>query len=123
MEKIKNVLGETLEVCCTSPMTGFYRNGFCETGPRDLGTHVVCAEVTEEFLEFTSSEGNDLIRPSPEHGFPGLTPGDRWCLCVSRWKEALDAGIAPPVVLAATNQATIKYVSLDDLKKYSVDIY
>jgi hypothetical protein len=123
MEKIKNVLGETLEVCCTSPMTGFYRNGFCETGPRDLGTHVVCAEVTEEFLEFTSSEGNDLIRPSPEHGFPGLTPGDRWCLCVSRWKEALDAGIAPPVVLAATNQATIKYVSLDDLKKYAVDIY
>jgi hypothetical protein len=122
MEKIKNVLGETLEVCCTSPMTGFYRNGFCETGPRDLGTHVVCAEVTEEFLEFTSSEGNDLIRPSPEHGFPGLTPGDRWCLCVSRWKEALDAGIAPPVVLAATNQATIKYVSLDDLKKYAVDI-
>jgi hypothetical protein len=123
MEKIKNVLGETLEVCCTSPMTGFYRNGFCETGPRDLGTHVVCAEVTEEFLEFTSSEGNDLIRPSPEHGFPGLTPGDRWCLCVSRWKEALDAGIAPPVVLSATNQATIKYVSLDDLKKYAVDIY
>jgi hypothetical protein len=122
MEKIKNVLGETLEVCCTSPMTGFYRNGFCETGPRDLGTHVVCAEVTEEFLEFTSSEGNDLIRPSPEHGFPGLTPGDRWCLCVSRWKEALDAGIAPPVVLSATNQATIKYVSLDDLKKYAVDI-
>jgi hypothetical protein len=123
MEKIKNVLGETLEVCCTSPMTGFYRNGFCETGPRDLGTHVVCAEVTEEFLEFTSSEGNDLIRPSPEHGFPGLTPGDRWCLCVSRWKEALDAGIAPPVVLSATNQATIKYVSLDDLKKYAVDIH
>jgi hypothetical protein len=123
MEKIKNVLGETLEVCCTSPMTGFYRNGFCETGPRDLGTHVVCAEVTEEFLEFTSSEGNDLIRPCPEHGFPGLTPGDRWCLCVSRWKEALDAGIAPPVVLSATNQATIKYVSLDDLKKYAVDIY
>jgi hypothetical protein len=123
MEKVKNVLGETLKVCCTSPMTGFYRNGFCETGPRDLGTHVVCAEVTEEFLEFTSSEGNDLIRPSPEHGFPGLTPGDRWCLCVSRWKEALDAGIAPPVVLAATNQATIKYVSLDDLKKYAVDIY
>ncbi|MGD8529842.1 MAG: DUF2237 domain-containing protein [Syntrophobacterales bacterium] len=122
MEKIKNVLGETLDVCCTSPMTGFYRNGFCETGPRDLGTHVVCAEVTEEFLEFTSSEGNDLIRPSPEHGFPGLTPGDRWCLCVSRWKEALDAGIAPPVVLSATNQATIKYVSLDDLKKYAVDI-
>jgi uncharacterized protein (DUF2237 family) len=123
MEKVKNVLGETLKVCCTSPMTGFYRNGFCETGPRDLGTHVVCAEVTEEFLEFTSSEGNDLIRPSPEHGFPGLTPGDRWCLCVSRWKEALDAGIAPPVVLSATNQATIKYVSLDDLKKYAVDIY
>jgi hypothetical protein len=122
MEKIKNVLGETLEVCCTSPMTGFYRNGFCETGPRDLGTHVVCAEVTEEFLEFTSSEGNDLIRPSPEHGFPGLTPGDRWCLCVSRWKEALDAGIAPPVVLSATNQATIKYVFLDNLKKYAVDI-
>lgn len=91
----KNVLGETLEICCTSPMTGFYRNGACETGSRDIGTHVVCAEVTEEFFEFTRSRGNNLITPSPTHGFLGLKPGDNWCLCVSRWREALDGGVAP----------------------------
>jgi uncharacterized protein (DUF2237 family) len=121
MDKVKNVLGETLETCCTSPMTGFYRNGYCETGARDFGTHVVCAEVTEQFLEFTSSRGNDLTSPSPHQDFPGLNPGDRWCLCISHWKEALDAGIAPPVVLSATDESTLKYVSLDDLNKYAAD--
>ncbi len=123
MTKSKNVLGENLEVCCTSPMTGFYRNGDCETGPGDIGTHVVCAHVTKEFLEFTQSRGNDLTSPSPHHGFPGLKPGDRWCLCVSRWKEAIDAGVAPPVVLSATHEATLKYVSLEDLKKHAVTIH
>jgi hypothetical protein len=122
MEKSNNVLGNALETCCTSPMTGFYRNGSCETGPNDVGTHVVCAEVTQEFLEYTRSRGNDLTSPSPHHGFPGLKPGDRWCLCVSRWKEALDAGVAPPVVLEATHEATLKYVSLQELKKHAVPI-
>lgn len=119
MAKAKNVLGETIEVCCTSPMTGFFRNGTCETGPRDIGTHVVCAEVTEEFLEFTRSRGNDLITPSPSNGFPGLKPGDRWCLSVSHWEEALDAGLAPPVVLSATHETSLKHVSMGDLKKFA----
>ena len=123
MKKEKNVLGENLKTCCTSPMTGFYRNGACETGPADIGTHVVCAEVTKDFLEFTRSRGNDLMSPAPHHGFPGLKPEDRWCLCVSRWKEALDAGLAPPVILSATHEATLKYVSLEDLKKHAVTIH
>ena len=122
MAKNKNIFGETLEVCCISPLTGFYRNGSCETGPRDVGTHVVCAEVTEEFLEFSRSRGNDLMSPSPIHDFPGLKPGDKWCLCVSRWKEALDAGVAPPLVLAATHEAALKHVSLEHLKKYALDL-
>ncbi|NIQ87655.1 MAG: DUF2237 domain-containing protein [Deltaproteobacteria bacterium] len=123
MADAKNVLGEDLKTCCTSPMTGFYRNGACETGPADIGTHVVCAEVTKDFLEFTRSRGNDLMSPAPHHGFPGLKPGDRWCLCVSRWKEALDAGLAPPVILAATHEATLKYVSLEELNKHAVSIH
>ena len=123
MTKSKNVLAENLKTCCTYPMTGFYRNGACETGPADIGTHVVCAEVTKDFLEFTRSRGNDLMSPAPHHGFPGLKPGDRWCLCVSRWKEAIDAGVAPPVVLSATHEATLKYVSLEDLKKHAVTIH
>ena len=122
MAEVKNVFGEPLEVCCTNPMTGFYRNGTCETGPRDSGTHVVCAEVTEEFLEFTRSRGNDLTTPSPHHGFTGLKPGDKWCLCVSRWKEALDAGVAPPVTLSATHEAALKRVALEDLKKNALDL-
>ena len=122
MAKAKNVFGESLEVCCTSPMTGFYRNGSCETRPRDVGTHVVCAEVTEEFLEFSRSRGNDLITPSIDLGFPGLKPGDNWCLCVSRWKEALDAGVAPPVVLSATHETALNHVSIADLKKNALDI-
>ena len=123
MKNANNVLGENLETCCTSPMTGFYRNGACETGPADIGTHVVCAEVTKDFLEFTRSRGNDLMSPAPHHGFPGLKPGDRWCLCVSHWKEALDAGSAPPAILSATHEATLKYVSLEDLKKHAVTIH
>ena len=101
MSKAKNVLGEELELCCVSPLTGFYRDGNCVTGPEDVGTHVVCAEVTEEFLGFTKSRGNDLSTPVPEFNFPGLKPGDRWCLCVTRWREALAAGQAPPVILTA----------------------
>jgi len=122
MVKSKNVLGETLEVCCTSPMTSFFRNGTCETGPEDIGTHVVCAEVTEKFLKFTRSRGNDLITPSPSHGFSGLKPGDRWCLCVSRWEEALDAGLALPVDLSATHETSLKHVSMVDLKRNAINL-
>jgi uncharacterized protein len=114
----KNVLGSNLEICCTAPMTGFYRNGKCETGADDQGVHVVCAQVTNEFLAFTKAQGNDLSAPG--FGFPGLKAGDRWCLCVARWKEALDAGAAPPVDLAATHAAALKAVSLDDLKNHAV---
>jgi uncharacterized protein (DUF2237 family) len=120
MTQAKNVLGEPLEVCCTSPMTGFYRDGLCSTGAGDVGVHVVCAQVTEEFLAFTKSRGNDLSTPVPAFDFPGLKPGDRWCLCASRWKEALDAGVAPPVVLSATHAAAVEYVSLNELKQYAL---
>jgi len=114
----KNVLGDKLEVCCTAPMTGFYRNGKCETGAEDRGVHVVCAQVTDEFLAFTKAQGNDLSAAG--FGFPGLKAGDRWCLCVSRWQEALEAGAAPPVDLAATHAAALKTVSLDDLTSHAV---
>jgi uncharacterized protein len=117
----KNVLGTLLESCGTSPMTGFYRDGCCQTGPDDHGSHVVCAMVTKEFLAYTRSRGNDLSTPNP--WFPGLKPGDRWCLCASRWKEALDAGVAPPVVLEATHEKALKYVSLDDLKRHAVNAH
>lgn len=116
----KNVLGQPLQVCCTSPMTGFYRNGSCETGPTDLGTHVICARVTEEFLSFTQQQGNDLSTPHPAYNFPGLKPGDRWCLCASRWKEAYDAGFAPPVVLESTHEAALRVVPLEVLEEFSV---
>ncbi|MBR8835076.1 MAG: DUF2237 domain-containing protein [Stigonema ocellatum SAG 48.90 = DSM 106950] len=115
-----NVLGGKLEVCCTSPMTGFLRNGQCDTGPMDIGVHVVCAKVTEEFLVFTKTRGNDLS--TPQYGFPGLKPGDCWCLCASRWQEALDANVAPPVNLKATHEAALEYISLDDLKKHAIDL-
>lgn len=112
----KNVLGEELEICCMSPRTGFFRDGACRTGRGDDGVHVVCAEMTEEFLAFSRQRGNDLMTPNPDHDFPGLEPGDRWCLCVSRWKEALDAGCAPPVVLEATHILALEFVELDQLK-------
>ena len=121
MTEARNVLGGPLETCCTNPMTGFYRDGKCNTGAGDFGAHVVCAQVTEAFLEFTRSRGNDLTTPAPAFGFPGLKPGDRWCLCAARWKEALDAGAAPPVVLASTHALALEYISLDDLKQHAVD--
>lgn len=119
--KPKNVLGGELGVCCTSPLTGFYRDGYCRTGANDVGRHTVCAVVTEEFLEFSVAAGNDLVTPHPEWGFPGLKAGDKWCLCVLRWKEAYDAGVAPPVVLDATNEAALQFVSLDELKEMSAE--
>jgi len=118
----RNVLGGTLESCCTSPMTGFYRTGRCETGPQDAGRHVVCARVTAEFLAFAKAKGNDLSTPLPEIGFPGLQPGDKWCLCAARWKEALAAGVAPSVVLGATHEAALEIVSLADLKRHALDL-
>jgi hypothetical protein len=120
MSDPNNVLGGKLEVCCTSPMTGFYRSGKCDTGANDSGVHVVCAQVTEEFLSFTKNSGNDLSTAS--YSFPGLKPGDKWCLCVSRWQEALNAGFAPAVILSATHVSTLEYVSLEDLKKHALDI-
>ncbi|WP_413465011.1 DUF2237 family protein [Aerosakkonema funiforme] len=122
MTRAKNVLGGELLTCCTSPMTGFYRDGKCYTGSGDMGAHIVCAQVTEEFLAFTKSKGNDLSTPVPAFDFPGLKPGDRWCLCAARWKEALDAGVAPPVILSATHALAVEYVSLDELKKHSLDV-
>lgn len=117
-----NVVGGKLETCCTSPMTGYYRDGKCNTGGGDFGAHTVCAQLTEEFLQFTKSNGNDLSTPVPEFNFPGLKPGDCWCLCASRWKEAMDAGVAPAVVLAATHALTLEYVSLDELKRHAADL-
>ena len=116
----KNVFGEELLTCSLSPKTGFYRNGCCETGPDDLGTHVVCAQITQAFLDFTKSRGNDLSTPLPEYSFPGLKPGDFWCLCASRWAEAQQAGVAPPVKLEATHEAVLKYVPLETLVNFAV---
>lgn len=115
-----NVLGGTLQLCCTSPVTGFYRDGLCNTGAGDFGAHVVCAQMTEEFLTYTKAQGNDLSTPVPAYDFPGLKAGDRWCLCASRWKEALDDGVAPLVVLEATHASALEYVSLDDLKQHAI---
>lgn len=118
----RNVLGEPLDECCRQPMTGFYRTGDCETGPEDVGSHTVCALMTEEFLAFSKARGNDLSSPAPEFGFPGLKPGDRWCLCAARWREALEAGRAPRVALRATHEAALEIVSLADLKKHAIDL-
>ena len=117
---IKNVLGTELQVCCTDPMTGFYRDGRCVTGPEDTGRHVVCAIMTREFLEFSRDRGNDLITPRPQWQFPGLQPGDRWCLCAMRWREALDAGMAPPVILEATHEAALRYASLEEYNRHAL---
>ncbi|MBU6153291.1 MAG: DUF2237 family protein [Bdellovibrionales bacterium] len=111
-----NVLGSKMEKCGDSPKTGFYRDGFCLTGPEDHGTHVACATVTKEFLEFTKSKGNDLITPAPEWNFPGLKPGDKWCLCALRWREAMKAGLAPKLDLKATHSKILKYAPLKELK-------
>lgn len=121
-KKAKNVLGTDLEACCYQPQTGFFRDGFCHTGPQDRGSHTVCSEVNQEFLEFSKSKGNDLSTPRPEVGFPGLQEGDRWCLCVLRWKEAFEAGVAPPVIIRACHETALQYVKLEDLKKYAIDL-
>ena len=116
----KNVLGEKLEDCSRDPLTGFFRDGCCKTGPSDTGSHTVCARVTAEFLAFSRERGNDLSTPRPEFNIPGLKPGDSWCVVAARWREALEAGVAPPVNLNATHQAALNYVSLEDLKKHAL---
>ena len=119
MSKGTNVLGGELALCSRDPMTGFYRDGCCRTGPEDHGLHIVCARVTGEFLAFSKRAGNDLSTPLPAYGFPGLKHGDQWCICALRWKEALDAGVAPPVVLEATHVSALEFVSLEDLEKHA----
>jgi uncharacterized protein len=114
-----NVFGESLAVCSNKPKTGYYRNGCCETGSDDLGTHTVCSVMTEEFLRFSSQKGNDLITPRPEYAFPGLKAGDQWCLCASRWIEAYEAGVAPFVILEATHEKTLEFIPLEELVKFA----
>lgn len=118
-KRAKNVLGEELEVCGLDPLTGFYRDGCCNTGASDDGLHLVCARVTEDFLEFSHRRGNDLTTPHPAFGFPGLNPGDRWCICAARWKEALEAGVAPPVCLEATHISSLEFVDLEQLREHA----
>jgi len=119
--KPKNVLGGELEMCCGDPMTGFYRDGFCRTGIDDTGRHTVCIVATTDFLAFSKAVGNDLSTPMPQYAFPGLVEGDQWCLCMLRWREALDAGAAPQVILKATHEAALTVVSLEDLKNHAID--
>lgn len=116
----KNVLGGPLQSCSVDPMTGFYRDGCCNTGDDDLGRHTVCIQANAEFLVFSKRQGNDLSTPAPQYRFAGLKPGDQWCLCVSRWKEALDADMAPPVVLEATHEQALEVVSLEDLLRHAI---
>ena len=122
MDAKLNVLGEELATCSENPLTGYFRDGCCNTERADLGSHTVCTRVTAEFLEFSRKKGNDLTTPMAEFGFPGLRPGDQWCLCAARWQEALDAGAAPMVVLRATHAAALRVVRLADLKQYAVDL-
>ena len=122
MEKQKNVLDSELQDCGLSPMTGFYRDGCCNTGPGDIGTHTVCAIMTDEFLVYSKSKGNDLITPRPEFDFPGLKAGDAWCLCALRWEEARQAGCAPRVKLTSTNIKTLEMVEFEDLKAHQIDL-
>jgi uncharacterized protein len=118
----RNVFGEPIEVCSLIPMTGFFRTGCCDTGPGDVGLHTICVEVTAEFLAFSKARGNDLSTPLPDFGFPGLKPGDRWCLCAARWQEAFEADAAPRVVLSATHEGTLEIVELRDLKRHALDL-
>src|ERR1700719_694642 len=122
MAEVRNVFGEPLAECCTKPMTGFYRDGSCNTGPEDFGMHTVCTRVDAAFLAFSHAAGNDLSTPVPEFGFPGLKPGDCWCLCAERWKEAFEAGKAPKVRLTATHETTLEVVPLEVLKRYAIDL-
>lgn len=121
-ESAKNIFGEKLIACGMDPVTGFYRNGCCDTGPQDAGSHTVCVAVTDEFLSFTKSAGNDLSTPAPQYGFPGLKAGDRWCLCASRWFEAYKAGHAPRVYVQSTHEAALRIIPLDVLTKMAVDL-
>ncbi len=121
MPTARNVIGSPLKPCSADPLTGFYRDGCCNTGAGDFGVHVVCAVMDAEFLEFSRSRGNDLSTPRAEFGFPGLSAGDRWCLCAARWKEALDAGMAPRVVLEATHMAALEFIDLEDLIEHAID--
>jgi len=118
----RNVLGGTLESCSVRPLTGFFRNGCCDTAPADVGSHTVCAVMTDEFLAFSKQAGNDLSTPHPEFGFDGLKAGDRWCLCAPRWQEALEAGQAPKIVLRATEAGALRWCKLEDLKRFAVDL-
>ena len=120
MANAKNVLGTPLETCSTDPMTGFFRDGCCNTGNEDMGLHLVCAEMTDEFLAFSKAAGNDLSTPIPQFHFPGLNAGDRWCLCVLRWKEAWEAGAAPRVSLEATHISALEFVDLETLHEFAV---
>jgi uncharacterized protein (DUF2237 family) len=115
-----NVLGTELKCCCNDPLTGFYRDGFCRTGPEDRGLHTVCVQVTREFLDFSVLDGNDLVTPHPEWGFPGLKPGDKWCVCVTRWSAAMEHGRAAPVDLEATHSSALEFVSLEDLQAHAI---
>lgn len=120
MSTARNVLGGPLQSCSTKPLTGFYRDGCCNTGEDDIGLHLVCTQVTADFLAHQRSVGNDLITPAPHYLFPGLKPGDRWCLCVKRWKQSFEAGCAAPVVLEATHISTLEFVDLEDLQRHTV---
>ena len=122
MDANLNVLGEELAACSENPLTGYFRDGCCNTEPADLGSHTVCVRVTAEFLQYSRSVGNDLTTPNEEFGFPGLRPGDQWCLCAARWQEALDAGVPPMVVLQATHAACLRILKLADLKRHAVDL-
>ena len=117
----RNILGSELQPCSMDPLTGFFRDGCCNTGSGDVGVHTVCIVVNLDFLEFSKSRGNDLMTPQPHLGFAGLQPGDRWCLCAARWQEALEAGQAPDVILEATHMASLEWVSMDDLNAHAVD--
>ena len=118
----KNVFGEPLAECSNNPLTGFFRDGCCNTGAQDYGSHTVCAVMTDEFLAFSKAAGNDLSTPVPEYAFPGLKAGDRWCLCAARWRQAFEAGMAPRVVLAATHERALEIVALQDLKRFAIDL-
>ena len=122
MSDARNVFGEPLADCSHDPLTGFFRDGCCNTGAGDAGVHTVCARVTAEFLAFSRARGNDLSTPVEAFGFPGLKPGDQWCLCAARWREAMEAGCAPPVRLTATHERTLEIVDLADLKRHAIDL-
>ncbi len=122
MDDQVNVFGEAIEECSCNPLTGFYRDGYCASGENDMGSHTVCVSVTDEFLQFSKSKGNDLSTPVPEYEFPGLIAGDRWCLCAQRWSEAYKQGVAPKVILKSTNIKALEIISMDHLKKYALDL-